>query len=766
MVSTVLALPLAIPVWAAEPAPVAAAPAAAPTTQPTSTDANAAPAQLDARTLTTLATQGKFDQLLALLHAMPGDVSTPPLVRLTADLNRYSTQQAKAAAVKNAEFNKILAKLTLHLEQNDLEAAIVDSIEAHDVAPSPEQFLQGKEVTRVAQQANVLITQSIAHGDWIEALALLRGLDVLFDDRSTFRAQMQQVNRHVRILRLYAPTELQKLITQRRDRLAKRAAATQPAPIAGAPGATTQPAAKTGDKEKDKKNAELAMDKDKETWAEKLDGVDMTILRAALSQASRMHVASKGLLPLMRGAFDSLTVLLDTKGLEATFPRFKDEKAVAELRAFIVETRKGFDKPDLQFNYVDAVAAFDRLFEVNERTLKLSEGALVYELAEGAFDTLDEFSSVIWPRETESFNRNFVGKFFGVGVLISNRDDRIVIISPLQNSPAMKAGIRAGDAIATVDGKDTSDWTIDRAVREITGPEGTQVTLGIERPGQKTVIEFKLNRAEIPIETIKGWQHTSDGGWDYMIDPAARIGYVRLGQFIPQTAEDLDKAIKAMEAKQPLSGLIIDLRFNPGGLLTSAVDVVDRFVSQGVIVSTAGPDPARNSQYTATPGSDHYRFPLVVLVNQGSASASEIVSGALQDHKRALIVGSRSFGKGSVQDVFPIDGGRAFFKVTTQYYKLPNGRIIHRQPDSKTWGIEPDIHIPITTAQLSDSLKARQELDIIRNADEPVPAPTTAPDSAATADEMLSKGLDPQLEAALLVLQARLASRSLSTAAK
>lgn len=745
---------LSYPAWAGE------ATTEAPATQPS---AEATAPRLDARTLTALATGGKFDQLATLLHTIPADMSTPALVRLSNNLERYSAQQAKAAAIKTQEYNKILAKLNQHLDGNDLENAIVDAIEAHDVAPVPEQFLQGPEVTRVAQQANALIKQALESNDWIEALALLRGLDVLFDDRSSFRLQLQQVNRHVRVLRLYAPNELQKLINARRDRLAKKAAATQPAPVAAAP--STQPAAKAGEKEKDKKaNGEIAMDKDKETWAEKLDGVDMTILRAALSQASRMHVASKGLLPLMRGAFDGVLVLLDTKGLDATFPRYKDAKAISDLRDFVVETRKSFDKPDLQFNYVDAIAALDRLFEANERTLKLPESVLVYELAEGAFDTLDEFSAVIWPRETESFNRNFVGKFYGVGVLISNRDDRIVIISPLQNSPAMKAGIRAGDIIASVDGKDTADWTIDRAVREITGPEGTQVTLGIERGGQKNLLEFKLNRAEIPIETIKGWQHTPDGGWDYMIDPVARIGYVRLGQFIPQTAEDLDKAIRAMEAKQPLSGLIIDLRFNPGGLLTSAVDVVDRFIAQGTIVSTTGPDPDRNLQYTATSGEKHYRFPLVVLVNQSSASASEIVSGALQDNKRGLIIGTRSFGKGSVQDVFPIDNGRAYFKVTTQYYKLPNGRIIHRQPDSKTWGIEPDVKIPMTVVQLADSLKARQDLDIIRSQDEP--APTTAPDSLISADDMLTKGLDPQLEAALLVLQTRLASRTLTTAAK
>jgi carboxyl-terminal processing protease len=700
-----------------------------------------------------LAAEGRFDELLTSLRSMAG-AGSPKIMRLVSDLQNYSDLQAKAAEVKSAEFKNLLVKLNRHLDADDVEAAITDGIATRDVAPSLADFMQGPEVTRITEKSRVLVNQSIDSGDWIEALAVLRGLEGLFDDRSAFRNQLQQVNRHVRVLRLYAPAELEKLVAARRDRLSKKAAVE--AAAANAPKDATP--VKMSDREK-RATAELTMDKDKETWTEKLSGVDLGILRSAISQAARTHVAGKGILPLMRGAYDGLLVLLDTRGLESTFSRFKDQKALAELRAYVVATRKSFDNPETDFKYSDAVATFDRLVAVNDRTLKLPEAVLANEMGGAAFDSLDEFTAVIWPRETESFNRNFTGKLFGVGVLIMSKDDRIVVISPVQNSPAMKAGIRAGDTIATVGGRDTADWNLDRAIREITGPEGTQVTLGIERGGNKDLRDFKLTRAEIPLEPIKGWQR-KDKGWDYMIDPANRIGYVRMSQFIPQTASDLDKAINEMEAKAPLAGLIIDLRFNPGGLLTSAIDVVDRFVAEGPIVSTAGPDAGRNAKYTATGNAGHRNLPLVVLVNRGSASASEIVSGALQDYKRAVIVGDRSFGKGSVQDVYPIDNNRAYFKVTTQYYKLPSGRIIHRQPDSTTWGIEPDVHVSMTAKELEFSLDARQDLDVLHAPGEAV----VAPHGITTADQLISKGIDRQLQAALLILQARLATDSVAAA--
>ena len=270
-------------------------------------------------------------------------------------------------------------------------------------------------------------------------------------------------------------------------------------------------------------------------------------------------------------------------------------------------------------------------------------------------------------------------------------------------------------------------------------------------------MQFKLARAEIVIKSIRGWQRKAKGGWDYYIDRDSRIGYVRLSQFIPQTATDLDNAINEMERDLGLEGLILDLRFNPGGLLSSAVEVADRFIRSGGIVATVGTDGRQTTKYGARPDHTHRPIPTVVLINEGSASASEIVAGALQDYGRPRIVGSRSFGKGSVQDLFHLDRGEAYLKLTTQYYQLPEGRIIHREPDSLQWGIEPDVTVRMTTQQIADAIEYRQKVDVLREDDQ-----SPQLQDGQSVDQLITESLDPQLEAALLIVKTRLVVQKLA----
>ncbi len=445
-----------------------------------------------------------------------------------------------------------------------------------------------------------------------------------------------------------------------------------------------------------------------------------------------------------------------TDALADTFPSFKNEKAVAEFRDFLDNLRNQLKAPNQEIGFLRAATIIDQIMHKNEQTLDLPDRVLIYEMAEGATSTLDKFSSVIWPEEKQNFNRSTQGKFYGVGIRISREDGRLTVESPLPGTPAYRAGIQADDVIAKVDGKDTSAWSLNKAVRHITGPEGTIVTLGIERRGQPELIEYDIRRAEIEIKSILGWQHTENGGWNYFIDPQDHIGYVRLTQFIPQSVNDLDDAVNQMQQNGPINGLILDLRFNPGGLLSSAVDVADRFISEGPIVFTVDGDGHRTDERRAKRHRTYQPFPVVVAVNQGSASASEIVTGALQDYGRAVVVGTRSFGKGSVQDLFPLDNYKAYFKLTTQHYMLPLGRIIHRMPHSKTWGIEPDLKVKMTNEQVADAIDFRREVDVIR------PADAAGQKAQPKADEILSKGMDPQLEAALLVLKTRLAAEHIA----
>ncbi|MGB0768543.1 MAG: S41 family peptidase, partial [Phycisphaeraceae bacterium] len=263
--------------------------------------------------------------------------------------------------------------------------------------------------------------------------------------------------------------------------------------------------------------------------------------------------------------------------------------------------------------------------------------------------------------------------------------------------------------------------------------------------------DVTLTRKPINIESIKGFAHRDEGGWDFWVDRDAGIGYIRMTQFLRQSADDMDKAVAQMKREGDLNALVLDLRFNPGGLLSTAIGVVDRFIDRGRIVATVNAEGIATSSQSATRRNTYDDdLKLVVLINQGSASASEIVSGALQDYERAVVIGENSYGKGSVQDIFPIGRGDALFKCTTQYYQLPKGDIIHRKDDSTTWGIQPDLEIKMTNKEVADWLEARRDADIlIAEEDRDPENPQTDP------KDILADGLDPQLEAAVLLLKAK-----------
>jgi carboxyl-terminal processing protease len=507
------------------------------------------------------------------------------------------------------------------------------------------------------------------------------------------------------------------------------------------------------------KNAEPIVIAD--DWGKRLSGIRMAMLEDAIKEAAHHHVSDTTYAKLIRGALDGMMLLTESGSLKDTFPSLGVPVQVSRFREKIQDELQRLDRRTTGMTRVDAMEVLGRVLDANRQSVQLPEHVLVYELAEGAMGTLDEFSGIIWPYDLEDFNRTTQGKFFGVGILIGRNSGKLNVISPLEGTPAHKAGIKPGDFIVKVDQKETAGWTLEEAVRSITGPEGTAVVLTLQRAGRDEPFDVKLVRSEIAIESIKGWSHKTGGGWDYYVDRESRIGYIRMSQFIPQTPDDMDAAINQMQKEGGLSALVLDLRFNPGGLLRKSVDVADRFVSEGVIVSTVGANGQATQRFSARQRQTQPYVPMVVLINQGSASASEIVSGALQDYQRATIIGERSFGKGSVQDLFPIDSGRAVLKLTTQYYRLPGpngqgGRIIHRRPQDKTWGVEPDLKVHMTEKEVVDALEARRDADVLRELN----------DGQAPADPgaLLVKGLDSQLEAAVLFLKTQLAARDLMLA--
>jgi carboxyl-terminal processing protease len=312
---------------------------------------------------------------------------------------------------------------------------------------------------------------------------------------------------------------------------------------------------------------------------------------------------------------------------------------------------------------------------------------LIYGAIKGMIQSLDPHSSFMTKDEYQELMTETKGSFSGVGIEITIKDDFLTVVSPIEGTPAFKAGIKAGDRIVGIEDKSTKGMTLMDAVKNIRGPQGSEVKLTVTREGQSEPLVFRIKRDVIPLKSVR----------HYALTPT--IGYVRISNFQSQTDGDLKDALGDLEKGHNLKGLILDLRNNPGGLLSQAVKVSDLFLEKGVIVSTKGRDASQDVIMTAHKNGTQRNYPIVVLVNGGSASASEIVAGALQDNKRALILGTTTFGKGSVQTIIPLSDGSGLRLTTARYY-TPSGKSIQLS------GIVPDIKVPFVS--LSDQEKIKK----------------------------------------------------------
>jgi carboxyl-terminal processing protease len=323
---------------------------------------------------------------------------------------------------------------------------------------------------------------------------------------------------------------------------------------------------------------------------------------------------------------------------------------------------------------------------------------LVEDMVNGGLDHLDPHSGFINEKQYKRFSLTNKGKFGGVGIQISadrRTGGQLTVISPMVDTPAYEAGVLAGDLILKIDGKATENMGVLEAVDLITGDPGTKVVLSVLHEGSKEPVDLEMTRALIEVQSVLGDVRKPENPkeWEFYLDKSQRIGYVRLISFNETTAAEL-RSVLAMLQKEGLRGLVLDLRTNPGGLLRSAVEICRMFFNDGHIVSTKG----RNQQeevYDAKPGGAlvPVDLPVAVLIDRLSASASEIVAAALQDHKRAVVIGERSYGKGSVQNIIEMEGHKSALKLTTASYWRPSGKNIHRFPDSKEsdeWGVRPD----------------------------------------------------------------------------
>ncbi len=308
---------------------------------------------------------------------------------------------------------------------------------------------------------------------------------------------------------------------------------------------------------------------------------------------------------------------------------------------------------------------------------KPEDGKLIEAAINGMLSSLDPHSTYMDAKDFRDMQVQTRGQFGGLGIEVTMEDGLVKVVAPIDDTPAAKAGVLAGDLIAKLDGEEVKGMTLNQAVDKMRGAVATPIKLTIIRKGQDKPLELTLTRDIINIKSVRSRVEADD------------IGYIRITSFSEQTGEGLKKAIADLTkqiGEDKLKGFVIDLRNNPGGLLDQAIDVSDTFLDRGEIVSTRGRNPEETERRNARPGDLAEGKPIIVLVNGGSASASEIVAGALQDHKRATVLGSLSFGKGSVQTVIPVSGNAAI-KLTTARYYTPSGRSIQAK------GIQPDIEL-------------------------------------------------------------------------
>ncbi len=407
---------------------------------------------------------------------------------------------------------------------------------------------------------------------------------------------------------------------------------------------------------------------------------------------------------------------------------------------------------DLYKMLVDTIDQVEQNYvtEVNRR--ELIEAAI-----RGVLSKLDPYSSYIGREDLERFRTSVESEFGGIGIQIPEDDGPLRILTPIYGTPAFRAGLMAGDRIVEIDGKSTEGLNRSDAIERLRGKEGTTVMLTIVHPGKDAKENVTLKRERIHVDTVISDRRKPDGSWDFMLDAKQHVGYVRVTAFSRDTAAGLQRALSQLQAEK-LRGLILDLRFNTGGLLGSAIEVSNLFISDGRIVSVQG----RNSLervWNAHKEGTFEGFPMVVLVNRYSASASEIVAACLQDHKRAIVVGERTWGKGSVQNVIELDDGRSVLKLTTATYLRPSGKNIHRFPNAKEsdeWGVMPDdgYQIKLSDGEMLGLVQDRRARDIL------LPAPagdSAAARPAAPAKAVETAFVDRQLQAAVKYLSTELA---------
>jgi carboxyl-terminal processing protease len=684
------------------------------------------------------ASNGNWDAVNSLLKEVPkGEEDT--LVAFREHLSDFISHRDEQIEDTIASREEALQEMSTHVAEGNIVKAMQSVVKAQTLSDNYDDIMLQEDVQKVLLRAQEEIEIQLEEGNILTAQTMLFYLRTFYEDTSrrdlhdVWSDKLEQVNLQVSLLRQYAPRHLHSLFVER--------------------------AIVLGDDEPEEFNPQAS-----DNWIERVDGIDKNMLVRAIDLATGEHMNGVSWTELISGGLEALRTLQAVPAISETFTNITNEEANAVWHAAVIEEISSSSE------YVKHIPGkrvliqiLNRLLDVNQASVKLPEGVILREFGDGAMSKLDRYSGIIWPDEYRRFEQQTKGRFVGVGIVIKeNNKGEITISNPIEGAPAYYGGVQPEDVLVSVNGKSANGWTLNDAVDRITGPKGTAVTLTLRREGFDKPFDLTLTRDTIRLHSVQGWwkKNLDEDGqpeWDWFVDGDNKIGYIKITSFSEESYTDILAAINEMQKIAPPNGLILDLRYNPGGLLPSARKIANLFVSSGTIVSGETATGEELFRMRALPNRAYLsELPVVILINQGSASASEIVSGCVQAHDAGIIVGQRSWGKGSVQTVHQVSR-EANVKLTTQYYRLPSpdggktpGRLVHKRRGSTDWGVVPDVEVRMSPDQITKSTELRQKADMIL-----IGSDEERPDI----NQLITEGLDPQLETALLILRANALSR-------
>jgi carboxyl-terminal processing protease len=672
------------------------------------------------------AESGDFSKAAETIKQIPGDNDL--VARVRTWLDEYQAAEGKRKTLDKDDYERYVRYAKERVERKEYTLALDQALRAADVASHRDELLKSDWMVKLVNDSLEEAAQLREKGEWRKAWHIYADLGALYDREPRYQKLESEVLTHLRL---------------------------------------------------------DAMFDEKSHWEEEIEHVQWRDAENALELIGLAYVEEPDFKKITERGLEQLLLMAESKTARKEFEGLANDHNRHDFEARIkanleqVRAEPAIDRSECVRRFRRAVR------RINEETVRLPEELIVSELMRGALEPLDEFTTVIWPSDTDDFDKHTRGDFVGVGIsIIKNRAGEIEVVTPLEDTPAFYSGVQAGDIITHVDGAELKDVSLNKVVDTITGPMDTRVTLSIRRADK--VLEFPLTRTKVKIQSVKGWKREKDSHWDHWLDKDAGIAYVRLTNFAKNTYEDLANSLSELRPNG-MKGLVLDLRWNPGGLLDSAWQVSSLFLNRGdVVVSTKGRNHGDDQRLPVSSDGAFSDLPIVILVNESSASASEIVSGAIRDNHRGTVIGERTFGKFSVQNLIPLSSSEAKLKITTARYYLPSGASLHREVESETWGVDPDVPIRLGRWEGFNAWQLRREADLLgppkpveekdadaadaEDADEDGEETADASDEPKLPpleqpDENNRPKADPQVDTALLLLRMKLLAEKYPTLA-